>query len=520
MVSSTRPIRDELLQFLEALGDFDGLDNDPITDYWRMQIVKNWHQGHFHIDKSIILHIENRATAIHPRLQLLPFLTRKGVLADYGKRILGAYSTPVPANISQITQGDLSISATAAALGLERGQVKHLVELSLLKKNCNPAKKIKIPVSEVEKLLRTLSVDTNTAYVPDGLPNKISTVNIIHNIQLGRALTAGYALAKGLSSLQFLGGGAHVMAPSSWLDVNQSASRLGVHQEIVRSLIKKKILPASHIKIGRFKKTCVKIDDLAYFEMNYSTTGNLAKLAGVNATNFSEKLMHIGKRPVTGPKIDGGLVYVFDKREISQDDLLLASSLQTYETVTGRKGKAVKENVAAAAGLTLNDAAKALGISRQMVLMLARKNIIQKVDTAHGKTMIEVTSIENILAMLQDPRFITLEAAASQLGETTRTFFSTWVMVDAIKVTNLSVWKFVPKESVDKILELKANYMTGKEAGIYLGIHSTHMRNLQRRGIVEPIVLKGRRTMHLYLRSDVENLKHSQVCDKRKSRAV
>lgn len=515
--NSTQSTRDQLLQFFEVLSDFDGLEVNPKTDYSRMQIVKNWYQNHSYIDKSILMRIENRAAVTHPRLQLLPFLSRKGVLADYAKRVLDAYKTPVPTNAQQLAQRDLSVSATAVALGLEHSQVKQLVKLGLIQKNLHRDQKIKVPAYEVEKLLRASSISSELAYNSDGQQNRISIVKTILSIQLGQSLSAGYNLAKGLCTLRILGGYTQTQAPSCWLDVNQSASRLEIHPEIVRSLIKKKILPASYIKTGRIKKICVKDDDIAYFKMNYSTSGNLAKLAGANATNFSEKLMHIGKRPITGPKIDGGFVYVFDRNAIGQDDLLLAKTLQSYETTAGRKIKKRKVNEVAT-GLTLVETANSLGISQQKVLMLARKKIIKKIDVAHRKVMIEIASVENVLATLKDPRLMSLEDAVNQLGETKRCFFSTWVMVGAIQVTDLSAWRLVSKESVNRILKLKEDYMTGKEAGIYLGIHSTHMRNLHRKGIVEPTLLKGRRKMYLYLRSDVENLKHCRVCDQRGSK--
>ena len=73
------------------------------------------------------------------------------------------------------------------------------------------------------------------------------------------------------------------------------------------------------------------------FNKNYILIGAMAKQHHLNATNLCEKLAEMNVYPVSGPKIDGALVAIFSRDEISEIDFTKIKEMEHYSTQTGRK---------------------------------------------------------------------------------------------------------------------------------------------------------------------------------------
>ncbi|MDN3576977.1 hypothetical protein QWZ03_09385 [Chitinimonas viridis] len=82
-----------------------------------------------------------------------------------------------------------------------------------------------------------------------------------------------------------------------------------------------------------------------------------------------------------------------------------------------------------------------------------------------------------------------------------------WVRSGFIAVRQYSFWQRIAKQDVEKLERLLAKYVTATTASRMLGMHRSHVPNLERRGEIRSITVGDNFPVRLYLRSDVEALR-------------
>jgi endonuclease III-like uncharacterized protein len=78
-------------------------------------------------------------------------------------------------------------------------------------------------------------------------------------------------------------------------------------------------------------------EELARFKAKYILPSEIAELFQTNVTNIAERIKHLGIKPISGPTIDNGLVYVFERKDIISINKQQLDKVQGYQTRTGRQ---------------------------------------------------------------------------------------------------------------------------------------------------------------------------------------
>ncbi len=142
------------------------------------------------------------------------------------------------------------------------------------------------------------------------------------------------------------------------VSVKEAAQLLGIYTDAIYRVVKLGLMP--HQTLPR-RSVRILTQDLALFHQKYVFVRELAKMLACNATNLADRLISIGIQPVHGPTIDGGLVYVFLRADITPAILGQVATAQGYQS---RCGRGHKQQVTStdATKLTLRETCSLLGL--------------------------------------------------------------------------------------------------------------------------------------------------------------
>ncbi|TNE65431.1 MAG: hypothetical protein EP335_05805 [Alphaproteobacteria bacterium] len=105
----------------------------------------------------------------------------------------------------------------------------------------------------------------------------------------------------------------NAMAPEDVLSLPEAAAELCLKQEVLYGLVKRGLLQTRETKIGvRFMRTIAR-DEVERFRTCYVSAAECAKARGKSPKALVENLRNEGLQPVTGPNVDGGRQYFFER---------------------------------------------------------------------------------------------------------------------------------------------------------------------------------------------------------------
>ncbi len=134
----------------------------------------------------------------------------------------------------------------------------------------------------------------------------------------------------------------------------QEASRiLRLSTEEVFFLINHGLLNAKKASIGRVAWE-ISREEIDRFKSTYSTMGWLVEAMGTNTRGVVDRLMANGVMPLSGPKIDGGRIYLFKKADLETIDLakVFPKAITNIQQINN-KGLVSKRQLADIAGYTV-----------------------------------------------------------------------------------------------------------------------------------------------------------------------
>ncbi len=134
----------------------------------------------------------------------------------------------------------------------------------------------------------------------------------------------------------------------------QEASRiLRLSTEEVFFLINHGLLNAKKASIGRVAWE-ISREEIERFKSTYSTMGWLVEAMGTNTRGVVDRLMANGVMPLSGPKIDGGRIYLFKKADLETIDLakVFPKAITNIQQINNR-GLVSKRQLADIAGYTV-----------------------------------------------------------------------------------------------------------------------------------------------------------------------
>lgn len=461
-----------VLSFWEALRQFDGQGDAPQVAFDRLAMTVAWFSDSSTIVDLLADQLAQDKTT-HPRIQMLPFLTADPAIAEWAEQVLNRVScvewqyTP-----GRLVAGALTKREVCAVLRISAAELATLIRTGALLWPAAGGRQPKVPLAQIEAYL-------DRERVPDAQPDVRSDQS-------------------------------EPVADDGWLDVTMLGSRWQVHPEVIRSLIAAKWLPGRNRTVNRCRKMMVSLDDANAFDQQFALVGTLAREWGVNATNLAEKLKSLNIKAIGGPGIDRVLTSLFKRAEVAGVNAETLRAITQYPTRTGRKRKAEQQRKAQPDGIATAEVAELLGISTQQVAVLLRRGVLKRTAQLYRPARVERDSYWKLARTLLRDDLLSIDAAAELLGAGVPWFRSNWVITGIIKVIDLGIWRFVTREDVETVRQLRGRYFTATEAGRMLGMHRTHMLNLEKQGLVQPLRFGKNKQLRLYERNAVRKLVRQQ----------
>ena len=445
----------------------------------------------------------------HPRITLLPLLEA----ASDSARALAL-------EILRSTSDGTSIDADLCERRLSRKQVQLVLGVSnsqlmrLERDGVLSAYRLKIGKGWYSARAANAMLCSLTANRADSTcsPRAVTrgVASVLRAMAEGREHGAGYDLSAGLSSLRSVHAVPLDPEPNSTdeVDVEKAARILGTYPDVVRFLARAGWLEHRDRDSSNRKRLVTTQGVVEHLARKYVFAGEVAKRANTGVTSTAERLMALGVPAVAGPKIDGSLVYMFERDLVDRIDLAALRTLKGYPTATGRKpaGNATKRK---GLEMPLAEAAELLGVSVQTAKRLVVDHHLREARGLSRSVLVTRRSVQRFKKALDDPELVPTEVAAAILGVGNRALEVTYIQSGLLSVVDLTVSRRIHRADIARLQEMRANYVTAEEAGKMFGSHRSHLPTLEKRGEINSMTFGKTRSVKFYALADIRKLLQS-----------
>lgn len=217
-------------------------------------------------------------------------------------------------------------------------------------------------------------------------------LNLLNDLLENKATVLGYNPCIGLPSLELIIPIQNAKN-SKFLSVREAAKILKIYPDAIYRVAKAGLLPySSHL----VRQIIIDVDDLGKFHQEFIFTREIADQLSCNATNLADKIISAGVKPVHGPSIDGGLLYLFRRQEVENLDLP-AVAQSRYQSRCGRGHKSQLTNLAPNI-LLPSDACKFLDVKPRQLDRLHHLGFLMPIRPPHeDQSYFEKTDLEEYL---------------------------------------------------------------------------------------------------------------------------
>lgn len=438
----------------------------------------------------------------HPRLSLVCFLSSK---SEETKNLTKLILEKIKSNYVYINKTltinfeTIDLKEAASILGVSMHIVKLLIsENILIAQRKTPNAKWMVNVKSLNSLLIELSkgkkpkddyISLSNYFRTPGVVGTIS--GIISQILSGSMMYSKMDLETGILSIK-IKMNIHQEKYDSYLTVADVAKLCSVNYENIRFAIHSGVIPRINPKLTKGMTIYVDKKTAHNFHNKFVFAGALTK-EFKNTTNFTDKLIASGVHPVSGPQIDGGLAYLFKRKDVDKLDLNKVAKLKNYKSKSGRRK--ISDEMIDDNSISLKYIKRKLNITNSQVISLINKGHLIKIDDKLRKVSVAAESFNRLNEIITDNSLVTFEAASTHTNESIKQFILRWIDSKFIKAIDITIERYVSKESLNKILDFKKGFVTSDEAGRITNTHSTHMLNLEKQGLIN--VAKKIRSQYL-----------------------
>lgn len=451
----------------------------------------------------------------HPRLSLVCFLSSK---SDETKNLTKLILEKIKRNYVYINKTltlnfeTIDLKEAASILGVSMHIVKLLISENILSaQRKTPNAKWMVNVKSLNSLLIELSKGKKPKDNFISLSNYFRTPNVVGTISgiISQILSGSMKYSKmdletGILSIK-IKMNVHKEKHDSYLTVADVANLCSVNYENIRFAIHSGVILRINPNLTKGNAIYVDKKIAQNFNEKYVFAGALAKQF-TNTANFTDKLIASGAHPVSGPQIDGGLAYLFKRKDVDKLDLNKVAKLKNSKSKSGRQKQSgiIIDNDS----ITLAKIKEKLNLTSNEVIILIKEGLLIKIDDNQRNVNVTFESYKKIFGIINDSSLITLEAARRQTKESTSQFSLRWIESGFIEFVDISIERYISIKQLNKIIQFKKNFVTSDEAGKITRTHRTHMLNLEKMGLINVAKKFKTRKMQVnfYSRKDVLQL--------------
>lgn len=230
--------------------------------------------------------------------------------------------------------------------------------------------------------------------------------------------------------------GVEVPDRGALLTVDDLVDELGLYKDVIYRLMRVGLMSFRKRRINsRRPQRYVTREELARFRSQFVLPREIAVLHECNVTNLAERLMDAGVSPVSGPGIDGGLVYAFVRSHVERLDMDAVMRSTIYRTRCGRP-KNGEQGIRAEAErvyLDAQDVANMLGdgISVQKVSRLVKAGLLRPVEHSgklgNKRYFTRDVVLSYLLTYRDNPDLMRLDDVPRWLGNSRRRLEIDWI---------------------------------------------------------------------------------------------
>lgn len=222
--------------------------------------------------------------------------------------------------------------------------------------------------------------------------------------------------------------------------VAELVAKTGVYADAFYRVMRAGLLPYQQTGAKRSAPRIVKAGDWEGFQRDYALVTVLAKELRTNPTNLSDRLIDAGLEPVSGPKVDKGLVYVFKRADLARLDLNEVLSKTAYKSRSGRPRKEAQKSAVPPGTLESAAAAEALGLTVHAVGKLVDEGVLDEhTDSrrAANRRYLFIDQVEKYQRLYSaNPDLVSVDDCLADLGCSRRSFFVRYANQGRIEVVN------------------------------------------------------------------------------------
>ncbi len=294
------------------------------------------------------------------------------------------------------------------------------------------------------------------------------------------------------------------------LEINEVATMLDVHHEIIRSLHRAGYLQFDKQLIKGAHRYVISPSLVQAFSEEFVLVGTLARKFGVNATALTSRLAALGIQPAATPKDSELKTCIFRQADVQELTTERIQSVKNCATTAGRRRKdALPPEPKLMSGISIIEASEKLGVSIQQIRTLLTRGVLQRDQGFNVGVRVTLDSLEKLMMHLSSTEYMPAKDAAQQFGISIRELKISWASTGIIEYFDYVYWELVKISDVLKVSKIRSEFVTSAEGGILLGNHRGHVVNLYMRGLIERHFFDKSKKVALYRKSDVLKFKVS-----------
>lgn len=457
-------------------------------------------------------YIKDRESIEHPRVALTSLLIGTESEKELAKSVLQVLTKTNISRMSSATiEGTFLPREAAAALGLSKASfLTSLVNAGILENGpVSNRGTLTYSIESIDRLLRKLWIPTteeNSLIRKRPITEKIAKLAL--QVLAFPQLNAGYDLDKGICGLRRMK--ETNIRPSdiryeNYFTIEEAATKLTAYKKVIYSLITNRYLTAKYLPY-QGKRIYISKEQFFKFDQRFVFVGLLSKKIGASRTQFIRYLELNGVKPIGGNGYDKLCAYLVERQALEGLDLsnIQIKKIRKRPKVTIQK---VSEPEIAyqyhPEYLVIADVAKQLKLSKDLVLKLVRKNVLQVYHAPITSICVARSSFEEFQKKTNSKLFETVQNVLAILNENRITFDLKWVQTGLVKITQVGAEEAITKQEFKKIASLKNRFVTAKEGGLEFNRGKHFLPNLEKRGLIHSVKIGTKKVIKMYERDEV-----------------